>query len=515
MSKPSGFSEREHGPANGAARGPAREPIEPASIDPLGLEMSEEAASPAGIEHAHRRGKVVEHRQGDGRIRAGRLAGLTMPMAIWVLSWPVLCESFLNSLIGLVDTWLASKISQSAADAVGGAAYVFWFVGLISMAIGVGATALVSRSMGAGRLAVARATLGQAMLLALVGGFAVAGFVALMADPLASALSLRGEARTDFLIYVWAYCVGVPCSTILYAGTACARGAGDTLRPLLTMVVVNIVNFALVWTLAYRMDLGVMGIGLGTAGAHAVGAGVILWFHAHGRSGIALTLSRLRPHRVMIYRLVRLGLPNLAEMAGMWAANFLIILMVGWMSAAALAHQAGSVAGDSAGLLGAHLWAIRIEAFSFLPGFAMGIAASSLCGQYLGAGAPQSARRAVLACAAIAAGIMGFCGIVLIFAGGPIMRVLSDQPAHREFTPTLLMITGFAQLPFGLSIVLRSALHGAGDVKAVMLLTWLCQWGIRLPMAYAFSGVDIPLPAAFGGGVLDNPFPFDGGIKGL
>jgi putative MATE family efflux protein len=505
-------------------------------VDPAVLDLAEEIPS-APVEHARRGGQDVVHAphtpglapraqaaggmgatqaqrggEPDTRLKSGRLAGLTMGRAVFVLSWPVLCESLLNSTIGLVDTWLSAHISQAATDAVGGAAYLLWFIGLISMAIGVGATALVSRSLGAGKMAVARATLGQAMLLATVGGVGVAVFLGLIAPAMASVLSLRGEAHDDFVAYIRAYLIGIPFSTILFAGTACARGAGDTLRPMITMVVVNIVNLALAWSLAHVLNMGVIGIGLGTACAHGVGAAMILAFHARAASGVALTRRWLRPHRVTAYRLIRLGLPNFLETLGMWFVNFAIILMVGWMSAAAMAKGGGTVSGDSAGLLGAHLWSIRIEAFSYLPGFSMAIAASALVGQYLGAGAPDMARKAALRCAAIASAIMGFMGVVLITLGGPIMHLLSEQPAHREITPKLLAITGFIQIPFAIALVLRSAMHGAGDVKAVMIMTWITQWGLRLPMAYAFSGVDIPLP---GGGVFANPFPFHAGLPGL
>ena len=46
------------------------------------------------------------------------------------------------------------------------------------------------------------------------------------------------------------------------------------------------------------------------------------------------------------------------------------------------------------------------------------------------------------------------------------------------------------------------SVSGAGDVKVVMYLTWLCTYAARLPLAYLLSGVDIPLP---GGRVLHNP----------
>lgn len=487
----------------------------PIVMAPMPIDVSAEEMVRAPAETARLgAGQHIHDSARTGEIRTGRLAGLSMGAAIWTLSWPVVCESLLNSTVAAVDTYLASHESQAAADAVAGGAYVIWFMGLIVMAIGVGATALVSRAIGAGRRAVARAALGQAMTLAAIGGLAVGAGVVLLAGTLADLTRMHGQSAEDFKHYLWAYGFGIPCSTIMFAGTACARGAGDTVRPLITMLVVNIVNYAVARTLV-SAGMGVRGIGIGTGCAHLVGAIMIVTFHARGASGVHLLWRWMKPHWVTTYRLLRLGLPNFFETLGMYIVNFAVLIMVGWMSDAAIAAGGPGVVGESSGLQGAHLWAIRIEAFSFMPGFSMGIAAGALAGQYLGAGSPEKARRAATICALAGAAIMGTLGLVFITLGGPIMRMLSDQPAHQEYTPRLLFITGLTQVPFALSLVLRSAMHGAGDVRAVMVMTWISQWGLRLPLAYFFSGVDVPLPQWLGGGVLVNPSPFDLGLVGL
>lgn len=526
-------------PAASPTRDQSLDPAHPAPVlDPESLDPSEEAPASAR-EPRGRRGRFggrglpgplarLSRREPDpvrvsseGVIKSGRLAGLTMSQAIFTLAWPTLCESVLNSTVGLVDTWIAAHVSQAATDAVAAAAYLQWFIGLIVMAIGVGATAMIARAIGAGRRAAARAALGQAVMAAAVGGVLTAILLALLTPSLAGLFSLTNEPKREFERFLWAYVAGVPFTTVLFACTSCARGAGDSLRPLLVMIIVNITNLAAAWTLAVRLNMGVAGIGLGTAIAHAVGAVVILGFHARGASGVVLRLRRLRPHAVTLYRLLRLGLANFFETFGMWVVNMLTMMMVGWMSAAAARAGSATSQGDAGGLLGAHIFAIRIEAFSFLPGFAIGMAAGALCGQYLGAGAPALARRAVLRCVTLAAGIMSVAGLLLLLLGPVVVPLLSQQPAHRALVPELLLITGLAQGPFAVAIVLRSALHGAGDLRAVMILTWISQWGLRLPLAYAISGVDVPLPAWLWRGpdggpvVIDNPFPFDLGLSGL
>lgn len=476
----------------------------------------------------------------DGRLTRGRLKGLSMNKAIFVVAWPILVESYLNSLVGLTDTMLASQVSEAATDAIGVASYFIWFVGLIAMALATGATGLVSRSIGKHRLAVASAAVGQTYLVAIISGLVVGGIMVAIAPWIADLVNLRGEAREAFIGYLRIVSLGTPMSSVLFAGIACLRGSGDSLRPLLAMAVCNVVNMATSFILAGvplqtsklneagelvtrqiipavpGFGLGIDGIAIGTLLAHAVGAGMITMFLVRGRSGVRLRLARMKPHKVTMHRLVRLGAPNFAESLGMWMGNFLVVMFVGWLAVAD--RQAG---GSGDGVFGSHIWGIRIEAFSFLPGFAMGMAAATLAGQYLGAGSPARARTAVIRCAAIGAGVMGLMGLGFIAFPAQIIGLFTAQPAHLELVPRLLVICGLVQLPFGVALVVRSALHGAGDVKFVMFLTWFATYGIRLPLAYAISGVDVygwGTDAATGEMVqrviFENPFPHIEGVSG-
>lgn len=444
-----------------------------------------------------------------------------MGRAIFTLAWPVLVDSLLNSLVGLTDTAVAAAISPAAADAIGNASYTLWFVGLFFMALDIGATALISRSVGSGRMAAANAAVGQVVLLAVLVGVGLGVLMALAAWPLSVFMNHSEESREAFRRYLSIVAVDVPFMAVMYAGIASLRGSGDTFRPMRVMMIVNVVNLALSWALAgpdYRtlqvvdgvpvvrtvisnpfpFDLGVAGVALGTLIGHATGAILIIGTLARGSAGLRLRRRRLlRPHWHTMRRIVRVGLPNFLETFGMWLGNFPIILIAGWIGA---------------DLVGAHILTIRVEAFSFQPGFAIGIAAAALAGQYLGAGSPRLARRAVLICTGAAAVIMGAMGVVFMLAGRWIVGVLSPQEEHLLIAPTLLLITGMVQVPFAIGIVLRQAMRGAGDVKAVAVITWITTYGARLPLAYALSGVDIPLP---GGGVFEHPFGLEPSITRL
>jgi len=447
----------------------------------------------------------------DGRFKSGRLKGLTMGAAIFVLAWPVVLESFLNSLVGLVDTKLSASLpnGEAATDAIGGASYIMWLIGLIIMAIGVGATALIARSVGKGRLGVANVVLGQALTLSIASGVLIGIVIYFLSSPITALLNMTPEAAVYFNDYMRIIALGVPTSSVLFALIACSRGAGDSMSPLIAMIVRNAVNIVVSWffsgvtiaglTSPLGLDWGVKGIAFGTVVGDSVGALIILSMAVSGRWSIRLKLRWMKIHSVMVWRLVRLGVPNFFETFGMWVGNFFIIAFVGL-----LARQM-----DTEGLLGAHIIGIRIEAFSFMPGFGMGIAAATLAGQYLGMGRPDLAKKAVFRCTLIASTIMGVMGLFFILFARPITAMLSPQPAHLEMVPPLLIICGAIQIPFAIGIVFRTAMRGAGDVRWVMGMTWFSTYALRLPLAYIISGVDIPLPHFLGGGVIINPRWFE------
>lgn len=483
--------------------------------EPQGFELEEQDL--AEVEGAFVRVEAPARVECDERgvIRSGRLKGLTMWGAILVLAWPVLVESFLNALVGMVDTIVAARISEAATDAIGVASYFQWFMGMLTIALGVGATALISRAIGKGRTAFAGVVFGQVVTISLVvGTFTGIGLFAL-APTIAGFLRLdpTGEAFRHTVDYLRVIAFAVPAVTILFGGIACSRGVGESLKPMLIMAIVNAINVVVTVLLAgveigytppgaeaplftipaflEEGGMGVRGIALGTCIAWWVGALLVVALMARGVHGVRLRLGRLRPHRSTICRLVRVGIPNFFETAGMWLGNFIVFTFL-------------ALAGAE-GLFGSHVVAIRVEAFSFMPGFAMATAAATLTGQYLGAKRPDLARRAIRRCAFIASIIMGSLGVVYITMPDAIVAVFSGQEIHQRLVPGLLITCGIIQIPFAIAITVRGALRGAGDTKVVMLITWFAVWGVRLPLAWLGSGVDLPLP--FIDVTLHNPAP--------
>ena len=410
---------------------------------------------------------------------SGNLAGLSLPRQVVVLAiWPLL-EQALNFLVTFIDTMITGHLpierqSVPAMDAITVGGYVIWVVGMLQMSMGIGAAALVARAIGARHKRLANAALGQALVLGVCCGSMIAVGLWLIAPYLARLMNLDDQAAPFCVTYLRIIAPVAPMIGWLLIGNAALRAAGDTRRPFVVMVCVNLTNIATSLLFVYGPapvgGHGVAGIAAGTALSWCVGSVIILTMLARGRSPIRLRLTRLRPHWHTMQRIIRVGVPNLVESSGMWATNFAVLWYIGQMHIRAA--------------MGAHMIAVRLEGISYMLGFAIATAAATLVGQYMGLGDVQRARRAVLLCFGIALALMSAMGVLFLVVPEQLVHMVSRADEHRAMAPTLLRICAFIQPMFAAMAVFGAALRGAGDTRATMFLSGSSMIVLRLIVAY-------------------------------
>tara|TARA_Y100000589_G_scaffold29497_2_gene24685 strand:+ start:26276 stop:27784 length:1509 start_codon:yes stop_codon:yes gene_type:complete len=457
-----------------------------------------------------------QNKSKDGQIRSGRLVGKSLPLMIWILAMPALIQQFMAALVGLFDKILAGALPESivvaSLDGLGVGSYVGWLIGIAMAGIGIGGQALIARAMGSGDSDQSHSALGQALSISFAWGMLFGAAMWFLA-PLLADLALLDEqqqARVFCIQYVRIIACGLPFFGIMMVGGMCMHGAGESLVPSVIAVLVNVVNVVCSWLLSgadlawlglegvtspLGLDLHVAGIAWGSTISFACGALLTVLALTRGIKDLQLHWHRLRFQSQMAWRVVRIGIPNFFEGLSMWMANLVVLWFIGMVASFEIARDvlAGSsddsteLAEAGQGLQGAHIIAVQWEAFSFMPGFAIGIAAGAIAGQFLGAGNLAMARKAVWTCVGIGVVIMGLMGLVFTFFGSALTSVISDEPVYMETVPKLLIICGVTQVFFAISMVTRQALRGVGDTTWVFIITTCSSYLVRLPAAWLFG----------------------------
>lgn len=406
-----------------------------------------------------------------------RQPGTLRPLARLV--WPVLVEQILYMLVGFSDTLLAGwHFQQPHLAAINVLVYLLWMLQNLFAVVSIGATALVARAIGADRRDEASRAVGQAFLLGVALATLAAAVGWACAPAAVSAMQLQGESAALATRYLRTVLPVLPALMASVVGMACLRGAGDTGSSMRTMAVINAVNAALSWSLALGWfgapKLGWDALGVGNAAGYLAGGLYVAWQLGRGRAGLRLSAGLLRPHRAMLTRLLRIGLPG-----GLDA--MVIVLCQLWF--VSIINQLGDVAAAAHGV------AIRIEAFGYLPGYAFQIAAATLAGQHLGAGQPRAAARSVWTACAAGGAIMVAAGACLWLFADPLTSwfLSPDQAQIQGQAAPLLRIVSFGMAPLALNIILTGALRGAGDTRWPLVFTLVGYLGVRIPLTYAWA----------------------------
>ncbi len=252
------------------------------------------------------------------------------------------------------------------------------------------------------------------------------------------------------------------------------QGTGDTKTPLYATVIVNILHVIVAYPLIYGMfgfpQLGVQGAAIAIAVSECIGSLFLFLRSLHKRYIVIGRRLEMR-YSVMMYKLgYPIFIDRLLQNTGslMFAK---VILLFGTTVYAA--HQVG----------------LAIEAFSFMPGYGIAIAAATMVGQNLGAGKPDHARLSAWEANRLAVIVMAGMALVFFFFPYALLHAFTKDQDVIRYGILYMKIVAFAQIPLAITMVVGGSLRGAGDTGFIMFATIAGMWLVRLPVAALLAAV--------------------------
>ena len=416
---------------------------------------------------------------------------LTAPLRLTMLrlAWPVLVEQFLHFFVGFTDTFLAGFISKEATTAVGLAAYVGWLASNIFSLVSTGTVAVVARHWGAGEFDSASRAANRAIAIAAVVGIGVYVLIWFAAPWYAALMQLHGETAGMVVRFLRIDGAGYLFSCLAVAGAAALRGSGQMRVPMMILGCVNVLNVIVTtllsgvgpaeWlSISERLGIptfGLDGIAYGTLIARTIGGLLTLGVLSGGWFGLKLTRREISLRGEPARRILRIGLPAGLDGLLRWSGQLVFLMIVARLS---------DNESERTAIMAAHLIGMQVEAISFLPACAWGMAAATLVGQSLGAKLPERARagghEAVKQCAVLALVLTA----VFFFAAQPIYELMHKDMQVHAMGVTPFRFNALFQIPLVTAIVYTFALQGAGETRQPMKVSLLGVFGVRLTLAY-------------------------------
>lgn len=219
------------------------------------------------------------------------------------LAIPSILANITIPLVGLVDTAIVGHISD--AHAIGGIAIgtmlfdlLYWNFGFLR----VGTSGMTAQAFGRGDREQCARLLAQSVGISLIGAALIWLLQWLFVTAALAIVPCSAEvasfARDYFFVRVWA----APATLSLMAIKGWFIGMQDTVSPMITDIVVNVVNMAVSYALAVYTPLGAWGVAYGTVVAQFTGLllsiVILMWKYRHVWLGVSF-LRLLRDMRGM------------------------------------------------------------------------------------------------------------------------------------------------------------------------------------------------------------------------
>lgn len=276
-------------------------------------------------------------------------------------------------------------------------------------------------------------------------------------------------------------------NVLMYGSVATPLGAAISgfftgrSRTLITMgatIAANVVNFVLDYMLIFghwgAPEMGIRGAAWASViSAFVMPAILFVIYFSPATDRLFSTRRMFRWDGALFLRLIRFGTPSGVHLALDVASFAIFVMLTGRMGAVALA--ASNIA-------------LSINMLTFLPMIGIGIAASTVVGQYQGRNQSHYAERASWTAFKIGIYYMGGIGITYVLfpafylsffteAGGAELSLADIYPVGRW----LMVIMAVWGLVDSANLVLSGALKGAGDTRFVMWFSFAMAWGVLVP----------------------------------
>ena len=397
--------------------------------------------------------------------------------AVLALALPLMANSAVQIILNLTDMWFIGHISTQALAAVGTVQWLVLAVMLVLGGVGAAVQTVVAQSQGARRYRRASqavwtalwATLCTVPLFVAIGAaghFILAPFDF---DPnverLATAFWMPRVSGAAFGAAVWVLLgffngVSQPRMTVFITAA---------------MAVANVIFNDL---FIFHLGLGVAGSGWATNVAQAVGLalGLAIFLSADYRRGFRSNLT-WKPHARRLLEQLRLGMP----MGLLPAADLLGFSIFQMMQV-----RLGTVGGAATQMV------MVLTSISYMPGFAISQAGTTLVGHSIGAGDRGWAMRVGSRVILLAAVYMGAIGLLIALTGPWILPLFT--PAHDpEATAAvalgarLLWLAAAYQFFDGLNMSSGMCLRGAGDAIVPAAVVLPVSLLIFVPLAHSLT----------------------------
>ncbi len=397
--------------------------------------------------------------------------------AVLALALPLMANSAVQIVLNLTDMWFMGRISTKALAAVGAVQWLIMAAVLVLGGAGTAVQTLVAQHYGARRYSRA----GEAVWTAIWGTACAAPVFILVGAarhlilaPFGFEPGIEGLAAAFWFPRIGGAFVGAA----VWATLGFFNGIG---RPRITLwitLVTTLANALLNQIFIFGLGWGIAGSAWATNCAQLIGLlfALAIFLQPYYRRVYHSHLT-WHPHARRLWAQLKLGVPMGLSPAADLLGFAIFQMMQTWL---------GTVDGAATQMV------MMLTSLSYMPGFGIASAGTTLVGQSIGAGARDWALKVGNRTILLAACYMGGIGVVIALTGPWLLPFFAgahdaDSLAAVTLGMRLLWLAAGFQFFDGLNMGSGMCLRGAGDVKVPAALVLPMSLLFFAPLAHALT----------------------------
>ena len=415
---------------------------------------------------------------------------------------PMIMSNMLQALSGTVNNiYLGQMLGVGAMASVSAFFPVLFFLISFMIGLGSGAAVLIGQAWGANEHERVRAIAGTTLMVGMLAGAMVAVFGGAFTESMLRLLGTPADILQGSTAYARVMLIAAPAIFVFLLITSMLRGVGDTKTPLYILLISTSLSMLLTPALI-RGWLGLPKLGV-TSGAYAAGASFLIamgwafWYfrgsatpskssHSsakylttqpkakHPLAPDAAFLKHLRIDRVILAKVLKIGLPTGLSMITISLAEIAVLFLV---------NRYGSQATAAYGAVN------QIVNYVQFPAISIAIAASILGAQAIGAGRSHMLGKIAKTGIALNLVLTGSLVVIGLIFSRSIIGLFITDPEVVDMAKSLLDIMLWSSVIMGMSMVLSGLMRASGEVVMPTAITMFCILCIEIPTAWTLSNI--------------------------
>lgn len=392
--------------------------------------------------------------------------------ALWMLLIPLIIEQMLNSLMGMVDTLMVSRVGAEAISAVSLVDSINNLVLQVFAAMAAGAAIICSQYLGRKDEKGCNDAAKQIVLTVVVISSVIMIIGVGFRKPLLHLIfgSVEEAVMTNAQMYFLITALSYPFIALFQAGAAFYRACGNSKFTMKTALIANVANIVGNTLFIFVLQMGAAGAAISTLISRALCAFVV--FYALRKPGYAIQLKNyfsIRPDLNLIVKILAIGVPSGIENGMFQFGKLAIQSTVSSLGTAAIAAQAMT---------------IIFENVNGMAAVGIGIGLMTVVGQSIGAGRQEEAKYYIVKLAGYAEVAMIISCILVYIAARPVTVLAGmSEESTALCMQMILAITIVKPILWVPSFTPPNGLRAAGDVRFSMITATLTMWLCRVALS--------------------------------